>query len=168
MIRKYFPLDKNYLLEQAQLAARPALLRQLSSKAAEVWSSNHNPLGLNDDFSRLLSVEPANGYSAMVPFYDLLAGIYRLRSGDNQLQFLWTGADHHDQYVQEWSIAFQSWTTEFCGDANFVQAVLDLTWFFPQLERPDFTGARMEHFILKYFNLRKCRSTGMFDVRVSA
>jgi hypothetical protein len=168
LIRKFFPLDKNYILEQAQLAARSVLLKQLSAKAAAAWSGNHNPLGLDDDFSRLLSAEPVNGYSALVPFYDLLAGIYRLRSGDNQLQFLWTGADHHEQFAQEWSNAFHFWISEFCRDANFVQAVLDLTWFLPQLERPDFTGARMEHFLLKYFNLRKCRSTGMFDVRVSA
>lgn len=168
MIRKFFPLDKNYILEQAQLKTRPDLIRELCRMAVEGWFQHHNPLHLDDEFSNLLSSEPRHGYGELMAFYDLLSGIYRLRHGDNQLQFLWTGADHLEQYAADWSDAFRNWTTEFCRDTNFVQAVLDLTYFLPELDRPDLTGARMEHFLLKYFNLRKSKSSGMVAVRALA
>ena len=168
MIRKFFPLDKNYVLEQAQLKTRHPLLKELCRQAVMEWLKAHNPLGLDDGFSRQLAAGPPHGYARLEPFYELLSGIYRFRYGDNQLEFLWTGADHQDQYASDWSAAFRKWIGEFCRDVNFVQAVLDLTYFVTPTAKPDLSGARMEHFLLKHFNLRKSRTTGMVAARESA
>lgn len=168
MIRKFFPLDKNYVLEQAQLLVRQVLLEKLYFCVVKAWSDQYNPLGLDDSISCRLSRPPAGGYDALHPFYDLLCGVYRFKHGENQLEFLWDGSDHAETYAKVWSVTFENWLTGFCRDETFVQAVLDLTVFLARADCPGLTEARMEHFILKQFGLRRSRTTGMVAGRALA
>ena len=101
MVRKFFPQDKNYLLEEAQLRVKDRLLTILIDKAICTYQRVHNPLGLNDAFSeKIIRYYPAD-LTSLYAFYETLAGVYRFKYGENQLGFLWDGRDHTDKYGED-------------------------------------------------------------------
>ncbi|HNR74305.1 MAG TPA: hypothetical protein PKM03_08775, partial [Cyclobacteriaceae bacterium] len=102
MIRKFFPLDKNYLLEQAQLDSRQHLLVQLVEKVKIIHLLKHNPLGLDDDFTDTIKRFQLKNSKPLESFYQHLAAVYRFRHGKNQLEFIWDGREHIDKYKSEW------------------------------------------------------------------
>ncbi len=51
MVKKFFPLDKNYVLEQAQQLARTDLLTGLVNRVKSHYEFKINPLGLEDSFT---------------------------------------------------------------------------------------------------------------------
>ena len=167
MIRKFFPLDKNYLLEQAQLSLQDQLLTSLIERARNVYQQQQNPLGLEDSFwLRIKNYTPSN-LKPLEGFYQNLAGIYRFKYGNNQLEFAWDGRDHFDKYQEEWSQTFQEWTSRYCLQSLFVQAVLDLTVFLPENRNAQLAENRMNHFVLKQFELRIHKSRGIINMRVA-
>lgn len=114
----------------------------------------HNPLGLDDAFTRRLEAFRPEDLSALEPFYDLMAGAYRFRNAGNQLAFLWDGSDHLEHYSRSWSASFSSTIRDFCSDGTFVQAVLDLTVYASAQSDPRFSDARMQQFVLKRMGVR--------------
>ncbi len=94
MVRKFFPQDKNYLLEEAQLRVKDRLLTTLIDKAIFTYQRMNNPLGLNDAFSEKIAHYYPVDLGSLYTFYETLAGIYRFKYGENQLGFLWDGRDH--------------------------------------------------------------------------
>lgn len=166
MIRKFFPLDKNYLLEEAQLNLQHDLLTQLVDKVKSSYQQIHNPLGLDDAFSLKLK-HPVKNLNPLHPFYQNLAGVYRYKFGENQLEFAWDGRDHSEIYRQEWSNIFLQWTNEFCKHELFIQAILDLTVFHPENRHAHLAESRMNHFILKHFEVKIHKSRGIVAMKVA-
>ena len=121
----------------------------------------HNPLGLEDDFTRTIRDFRPEEFPGLEEWYEILAAIFRFRQGTNQLEFLWDGSDHLSRYASDWGACFRSWMAEFCRDHVFVQAVLDLTVFLPQDAGPGLTGARMQHFMLNRLGVRLHRTKGL-------
>lgn len=167
MIRKFFPLDKNYLLEEAQLTLQHDLLNQLVDKVKSCHQQIHNPLGLDDAFSLTLKNQSVKNLKPLQAFYQNLAGVYRYKFGENQLTFAWDGRDHAEIYRQEWCDTFHQWTTEFCKHELFIQAVLDLTVFLPENRHAHLAESRMNHFILKHFEVKIHKSRGIVAMRVA-
>lgn len=167
MVRKFFPHDKNYLLEGAQLRVRDRLLTILIDQAVATYQREHNPLGLNDAFSERISSYFPTSLVALYPFYDMLAGVYRFKFGDNQLAFLWDGRDHGDQYEEEWAATFVDWTRSLCEGPQFAQAVLDLTVFLPEHSEPHLKSARLEAVLLGRFELKMHKQKGLVPMRVA-
>ena len=167
VIRKFFPLDKNYLLEEAQLSLQDTLLTALVKKVKAAHQRVHNPLGLNDTFSCHIRDYEVKSYKPLYTFYQNLAAVYRLKYGDNQLQFLWDGRDHQDVYRTQWVQAFEQWTDEFCKSALFIQAVLDLSVFLPVNRHAELAENRMNHFILKHFDVKFHKSRGLVAMKVA-
>lgn len=167
MIRKFFPLDKNYLLEEAQLALEDALLHRLLEKVKIHYQSIHNPLGLDDSFSRQISTFKTNDFKPLHGFYENLAAIYRYKYGDNQLEFVWDGRDHQEKYQLEWTTAFERWSDDFCKHELFLQAVLYLTVFLPDNRHAHLVESRMHHFILKHFEVKFHKSRGLVQMKVA-
>lgn len=167
MIRKFFPLDKNYLLEEAQLSLQDILLTRLVEQVKEVYQCIHNPLGLEDEFSLRLKNHHSRTLKPLYNFYQNLAGVYRYKYGENQLTFCWDGRDHQEIYKEEWTAAFQAWTTDFCKHELFIQAVLDLTVFLPDNRHAELAENRMNHFILKHFDVKIHRSRGIVEMKVA-
>ena len=154
MIRKFFPQDKNYLLEEAQLALQDFLLTSLVERAKNHYESEHNPLQLMDSFSlKIKNYKPKN-LKPLHPFYQTLAGIYRFKHGNNQLEFLWDGKSHIEEYQYQWTKAFEEWTEEFHQREQFIQAVLDLTVFLPENRHAHLAENRMNYVILQFFSQR--------------
>ncbi|GIL22650.1 MAG: hypothetical protein BroJett042_11630 [Bacteroidota bacterium] len=167
MIRKFFPLDKNYLLEQAQLDSRQHLLVQLVEKVKIIHLLKHNPLGLDDDFTDTIKRFQLKNSKPLESFYQHLAAVYRFRHGKNQLEFIWDGREHIDKYKSEWEIAFVEWTTKFCNHELFLQAVLALTVFLPENGQTGLAENKMNHFILQHFELRLHKSKGLVAMKVA-
>lgn len=165
MVCKFFPLDKNYLLERAQLRTEHRLLRQLFGRVQQHYTWRFNPLGLNDPTSERIGAYPANDLALLHTFYVRLAGVYRYKFGCSQLEILWDGSDHEQEYQKSWSRFFLETIEGFCRNELFIRAVLDLT-VFRQEPAPALLSNRMNHFLSQAFAL-KIGKTGIREVRVA-
>lgn len=167
MIRKFFPHDKNYLLEDAQLRTRDRLLTLLIDKAVVTYQRVNNPLGLNDAFSERIAAYFPRSLNSLYGFYDMLAGVYRFKFGENQLTFLWDGRDHSDKYEEDWSAVFEVWTDLLCREMQFAQAVLDLTVFLPENPFVHLAENRMQALMLGRFEVKLHKQKGLVPLRVA-
>ncbi|MEQ8364739.1 MAG: hypothetical protein RH948_17830 [Cyclobacteriaceae bacterium] len=167
MIRKFFPLDKNYLLEEAQLSLQDHLLLSLIEKVKKVYMLQHNPLLIMDELStKIVAYKPKN-IKLLYPFYQNMAAVYRYKYGDNQLEFLWDGTDHIERYGDEWSTSFEKWTTDFCEQHQFLMAVMDLTVFLPLNRKAHLAENRMNSFITQFFDLKIHKNRGIVEMKVA-
>ena len=167
MVRKFFPLDKNYLLEGVQLRLQDRLLAVLIEQAKAAYEQMHNPLGLNDAFSeKIIRYYPKN-LQPLYAFYQNLAGIYRFKFGENQLDFLWDGKDHTEKYQEDWTRTFQKWTARLCVQSHFVQSVLDLTVFLPDNHPTHLAENRMNAVMLGLFEVKIHKQKGIVEMKVA-
>jgi hypothetical protein len=167
VVRKFFPLDKNYLLEKAQLEQQESLLTLLINRIKTRYEELYNPLGIPDVLTnKVRSYQPRN-LKLLYPFYQNLAAIYRYKFGENQLTFLWDGIDHQEKYKSDWAQAFEKWINEFCKRELFIRAVLDLTVFLPDNRNAQLAENRMNHFILQHFEVRLHKQRGLVDMKVA-
>lgn len=155
MLRKFFPLDKNYILEEAQLSLEKSLLHYLVDFVKVEYLLRSNPLGIMDEMAEKIHAHQEADFRHLHEFYINLAGVFRYtRYADNQLQFLFDGNDDFKKYQDEWTQQFRVWAKEFCKHPNFLRAVLDLTVFYPADSPVLMVDNRMNAFITQYFEIR--------------
>lgn len=155
MLRKFFPLDKNYILEEAQLSLEKPLLQYLVDFVKVEYLLRSNPLGIVDDMSEKIHHHQNADFRHLNEFYLNLMGIFRYtRYSDNQLTFLFDGNDDFKKYQDEWTQQFKAWTKEFCRHQNFLRAVLDLTVFYPADSPVLMVDNRMNAFISHHFEVK--------------
>jgi hypothetical protein len=153
--RKFFPLDKNYILEEAQLSLKQSLLQYLVDYVKVEYLMRSNPLGIADDMSTRITSHQSNDFRHLEEFYLCTMGIFRYTYyHDNQLQFLFDGTNDFEKYKREWTDQFKKWTKEFCKQHNFLRAVLDLTVFYPADSPLLMVDNRMNTFITTYFEVK--------------
>jgi hypothetical protein len=167
LIRKFFPLDKNYLLEQSQVELQPTLLTEMIETVKGHYQIQNNPLGIEDDFSLKIASYKALDLNELNSFYQLLAGVYRFKYGDSQLEFLWDGTDHSEKYKQDWSTTFKLWINELCAQEQFMQAVFDLTVFRTKTDQPQLAESRMNFVMLNFFELKVHKNKGLVQMKVA-
>jgi hypothetical protein len=167
VIQKFFPLDKNYVLEEAQLSQLEPLLTELVEKVKMHYQLRHNPLQLCDSFSQRIKVYRPTNLRTLSSFYKTLAGIYRYKFGNNQLELLWSGESHFEKYKQDWAKAFDQWTNEFCSREQFVQAILDLTVFLPENQHAPLAENRMNFVMLQILEIKIHKNRGIAEMRVA-
>jgi len=164
VVRKFFPLDKNYVLEEAQLLLQDTLLSSLVESVKAQYELLYNPLGIPDPLTiKIRGYRPGN-LKPLSGFYQNLSGIYRYKYGDNQLEFLWEGLDHSEKYKNEWSGFFKNQVALFCKKELFIRAVLDLTVFLPENRKAELAENRMNHFMLQTFEVRIHKQRGIVNV----
>ena len=166
VIQKFFPLDKNYLLEDAQFSMRDCLLEILIAKTKEAYLHRFNPLGIEDTLTLRIKNYKPNSLATLFGLYKNMAAIYRYRFGKNQLEFLWDGTDRTKKYQDEWAECFHTWVDTFCTNDLFIRAVMDVTIFEIENQKAQLAENRMNNFMLQYFELRIQKKSGI--VRVSA
>jgi hypothetical protein len=168
VLRKFFPRDKNYILENVQLAMKESLLQYMVDFVKVEYLLKCNPLGLDDDTSRKVRQHEITNVVQLKEFYVVLSGVYRfLYYGDNQLTFIFDGRDDELKYEEEWSSTFRKWVKEFCRHENFITAVLELTVFYPEDYTPQMAGLRMSAFITKAFEVKLDPQKGLVRVKVA-
>lgn len=155
MLRKFFPLDKNYILEEAQLSLEFPLLQYLVDYVKVEYLLRSNPLGLMDAMAVKIHEHQLTDYRHLDEFYMNLTGVFRYKFyGDNQLQFIFEGKDAFHHYQEEWTCQFKEWTKVFCKHHNFLRAVLDLAVFYPADSPVLMVDNRMQAFISQYFEVK--------------
>ena len=155
MLRKFFPLDKNYILEKAQLSLKQSLLEYLVDYVKVEYLLKTNPLGIADDAALKIQQHKTNDFRHLEEFYLCTMGIFRYTYyGDNQLTFLFDGKDDFEKYQLEWTVQFKKWVKEFCQQHNFLRAVLDLTVFYPADSPMLMVDNRMQAFISQFFDVK--------------
>lgn len=168
MLRKFFPRDKNYILEKAQLSLEESLLQYLVDFVKVEYLMRFNPLGIDDDTKRKIEGHHSTDLRQLHEFYITLAGVYRFTYySDNQLTFLFDGRDDHEKYCEEWTVHFRKWVKDFCKHEAFLRSVLELTVFYPEDYTPQMAGLRMSAFIGKFFELKLDPQKGLIRIRVA-
>ncbi|GAA0892461.1 hypothetical protein GCM10009122_21400 [Fulvivirga kasyanovii] len=167
MIQKYFPLDKNYILEQAQLDQEERLIVYLIDFAKKFYLDQFNPLGLEDDTVKQIKAHNTEYTDRLVEFYRNLAGVYRYKHGNNQLEFLFDGKDHYDKYTVDWVATYEEWLVDFCLRPNFLKAVLELTVFYPEGRKAELAESRMKAFIHQHFELKIYKYKGIVKMKIA-
>ena len=157
-----------------QLLLSDSLLRLLIEEVKIAYERTHNPLGLADSFSLQIQKYKSTNFQSLRDFYQTLAGIYRYKWGDNQLEFVWDGRDHTEKYEAEWIEFFKKTTAQFCQQELFIQAVLDLTVFMPlgdpadvHVKKIHLAENRMNHFMLQQFDVKLHRSKGIVSQKLA-
>lgn len=155
MLRKFFPLDKNYILEEAQLSLESSLLHYLVDFVKVEYLLRSNPLGMMDDMALKIQKHQYSDFRHLHEFYLNVMGVFRYKFySDNQLEFIFEGNDTFKQYQDEWSRQFKEWTKSFCKHHNFLRAVLDLTVFYPTDSPVLMVDNRMNAFITQFFEVK--------------
>ncbi|HEY9048194.1 MAG TPA: hypothetical protein VIN08_19945 [Ohtaekwangia sp.] len=168
MLRKFFPLDKNYVLEEAQLALENSLLQYLVDYVKVEYLMRFNALGLMDEPAQKIQKHISSDYQQLHEFYLNLAGVYRYKNySDNQLEFIFDGRDPKEKYHEEWPSTFRQWVKEFCKHDQFIRAILELTVFYPEDYTPQMAGLRLSTFITKFFELKVDAQKGITKVKVA-
>ncbi len=167
MINKYFPLDKNYILETAQLIQKDVLLYRLCDAVKETYLRQFNPLGLVDDTILEIESHELKGIQSLEDFYNTLSGVYRYKFGSNQLDLVFDGRDHLEVYKQEWQSAFDQWIEELSQSSYFIKTILELTVFHQEGSRTDLPLSRLQGYIHKKFDLKLYKHKGLAPMRVA-
>jgi hypothetical protein len=166
VLRKFFPRDKNYILEQAQLSLEHSLLQYLVDFVKVEYLLRHNPLGLLDETAIKIQQHTGSDYNHLHEFYFNLMGVFRYSFySDNQLTFIFEGRDDFEKYQEEWTTQFKAWTKEFCKHQNFLRAVLDLTVFYPADSPVVVMDTRMNTFITHFFEVKINPQKGIVKVK---
>jgi hypothetical protein len=168
VLRKFFPLDKNYVLEKAQLSLEQELLQYLVDYVKVEYLLKHNPLGIADETAQKIERHQSPDFRHLHEFYLTLMGIFRYTYyGDNQLTFIFDGKDDSQKYRNEWTAQFKKWTKEFCKHQNFLRAVLDLTVFYPVDSPFLMVDGRMPTFINQFFDVKIHPQKGILKKHVA-
>lgn len=155
MLRKFFPLDKNYVLEEAQLSLESSLLEYLVDYVKVQYMLQYNSLGLVDETVQRIEKHESKDYRKLHELYINLMGIFRFRNyHDNQLEFGFDGRDPFEKYCEEWSVEFKKWVRDLCQHKNFIWGVLELTVFYPKEDEAQFIGNRINVFVTQFFELK--------------
>jgi hypothetical protein len=155
VLRKFFPLDKNYILEEAQLSLEKPLLEYLVDFVKVQYLLQYNSLGLVDDTIHRIEQHHTKDFSKLHDLYIDLMGIFRFKHYyDNQLEFGFDGREPFDRYQDEWTETFKNWCSQLCQHKNFIWGVLELTVFYPKEEESKFIGNRLQAFISQFFEVR--------------
>lgn len=165
---KWFPMDKNYILKEAQLGSRQELVEWTSRFVTQFYQLEHNPLGLVDETISVIQKSSFEQWDLLHPIYAKLAAIYRHKHGEVQLQFLFDGDDHFDKYVSEWQETFTNWLHELCKSRYFLRALLEITVFKNHGEHEiHLINNRLQSHIEHHFGLRIYRYRGIQELEAA-
>lgn len=162
MHTRFFRYDKNYILREAQEELRKRLLCYLVSQARKAYELHFNPLGLVDSTTkRIRQVKPK--LECLFPLYDAMAAIYRYRNSSNQLELLFNGKTHLEQYHLDWSREFASCCQQFCADPAFVRLLLGLTVLNPGRSMHSLAEQRLRSLVQERLGLKVHKRRGILE-----
>lgn len=167
MIQKLFPLDKNYLLRQAQSVLEDQLMEMMVFELKKSYTQLYNPLMLMDEtFEKILDthVYPKDRLQVI---YRQLCGIYRFKNGDNQLELLFDGRSHVDKFKEDWVSQFTKWCQELGMHEQYVKTMLRMTILFDSDSRAEWSENHCKAFINQYFDLKIVKRNGELKLKIA-
>ena len=168
MNQKYFSLDKNYILKQAQADYQTEFLTRMVEMVKDAYAEVCNPLGLEDGFVSHLKSIHSYKLAPLEFFYLKLAGIYRFKyASDNQLEFIFNGPSHYEKFKVEWEDQFYGWIREFSQDPHFIQAILEIAVLYPEGEKVHLSETKLNRFLAERFELKIRKKRGQKAFRIA-
>ncbi|WP_057936836.1 hypothetical protein [Algoriphagus resistens] len=166
MIQKLFPLDKNYILRQAQSVLEEELIDRMIFELKRSYTSLYNPLQLMDTtYAQILDTfEFPRERVRMI--YRQLCGIYRYKHGDNQLEMLFDGRTHLEKFQDDWSVAFISYVRELGIHGQYVKTMLRMTLLFDTESRAEWAENHCKAFINQHFECKVVKRQGELRMKV--
>ncbi len=167
MIQKLFPLDKNYILRQAQSLQEDQLMELMVFELKKSYTQLYNPLMLMDEtFEKILDTHkyPKDRLQLI---YRQLCGIYRFRNGDNQLELLFDGRTHIDKFKEDWSAELIRWCQELGRHEQYVKTMLRMTILFDSESRAEWSENHCKAFINQYFDLKIVKRKGELKLKIA-
>ncbi|UCS94922.1 hypothetical protein KZP23_07885 [Echinicola marina] len=167
MIQKLFPLDKNYILRQAQSSMEDKLLEVMVSELKISYKSLYNPLGLVEStYQQILETDTFPTDRIRV-IYQQLSGIYRFKYGSNQLEFLFDGRSHFEKYQEDWQEHFVLWLRKLGRHESYVKCMLRMTLLYDTENRAEFAENRCKSFINEFFDLKIIKRKGELKLKIA-
>ena len=164
MPQKLFPLDKNYILRQAQNSLETGLLTVMVEELRSAYTLWYNPLGLVDDTYAFIMDRGDFPLHRIRIIYAQLCGIYRYRYGSNQLELLFDGRSHLEKFQDDWSVQFVEWLRQLGRHEPYVKTMLRMTLLYDTESRAEFAENRCKSFINEYFGVRIVKRNGKLKV----
>ena len=161
---KYFSQDKNYLLKTVQAFSKEYLLDLWLEEVLNAYNQQHNPMGLEDDFTLEIRRKITTAKPLIDTSYDILAAVYRMDHGDNQLSFQWDGRTHMEVYDADWKAMFKYWIQQLSQIKEIQRPILRFAVSDNQTNT-EFLSHSIRKGILGFFRIR-LRSNTLY--RVSA
>jgi len=166
MIQKLFPLDKNYILRQAQSVLEEELIDRMIFELKRSYTSLYNPLQLMDTtYEQILDTFEFPRDRARL-IYRQLSGIYRYKHGDNQLEMLFDGRTHLEKFQEDWSAAFLAYVSELGIYEQYVKTMLRMTLLFDTESRAEWAENHCKAFINQHFELKVVKRHGELRLKV--
>jgi len=167
MIQKLFPLDKNYILRQAQSVLEVELLEVMVKELKRSYTLLYNPLGLVDNTYQQIMETVAFPKNRIKVIYEQLSGIYRFKYGSNQLEFLFDGRSHLDKYKDDWKEQFIGWIREMGTHESYVKTMLRMTVLYDIESRAEFAENRCKSFVNEFFDLKIIKRKGELKLKTA-
>lgn len=166
MIQKLFPLDKNYILRQAQSVLEEELIDQMVLELKRSYTSLYNPLQLMDTtyVQILKTVEFPRERVRLI--YRQFCGIYRYKHGDNQLEMLFDGRTHLEKFQEDWSAVLIEYVRELGIYEQYVKTMLRMTLLFDTESRAEWAENHCKAFINQHFDLKVVKRQGELRLKV--
>lgn len=166
MIQKLFPLDKNYILRQAQSVLEEELIDRMIFELKRSYTLLYNPLCLMDPtYERILDTfDFPRDRVKMI--YRQLCGIYRYKHGDNQLEFLFDGRTHFEKFQEDWSEALIHYVQRLGNHEQYVKTLLRMTILFDTESRAEWAENHCKAFINQFFELKVVKRQGELRLKV--
>lgn len=167
MIQKLFPLDKNYILRQAQTAMEDRMLELMVFELKRSYTVLYNPLMLMDNtFNQILDAHDFPKDRLKV-IYHQLCGVYRYKFGSNQLELLFDGRTHLDKFQEDWTGQLTEWIRELGQHEQYVKTMLRMTVLFDTDSRAEWSENQCKAFINQYFDLKIVKRKGELKLKIA-
>jgi hypothetical protein len=167
MIQKLFPLDKNYILRQAQSVMEEELLDQMVVELKASYTQLYNPLQLMDQTYRLILERNEFPRERIRLIYRQLCGIYRYRHGDNQLELLFDGRTHFEKFQEDWTSSLLGYVRQLGQHEPYVKTLLRMTLLYDTESRAEWAENNCKAFINQFFELKVIKRQGELLLKVS-
>ncbi len=166
MIEKIYPLDKNYILRQAQFAMEEELMEQMIYELKRSYTYLYNPLRLMDEtYAQILDTfEFPTDRLRLI--YRQLCGIYRYKNEDNQLAMLFDGRSHFDAFKEEWEAGLIAYVKELGNHEQYVKTLLRMTILYDNESRAEWAENHCKSFINQYFGVKVVKTYGELKLKV--
>lgn len=167
MFPKLFPLDKNYILRQAQATVQENLIGIMVEELRKSYTRMYNPLGLMDDTYLEIMTNLDYPKDAIKIIYKQLAGIYRYKFGSNQLELLFDGKSHLEKYQEEWSDQLVKWIKEMGLCESYVKTMLRMTLLNNSETKAVFAENHCKSYINGFFQVKIIKRNGELKLRTA-
>jgi len=160
MIQKIFPLDKNYILRQAQSLREEQLIDRMIFELKRSYTILYNPLQLIDEtYLKILDTDDFPRDRVRL-IYRQLSGIYRYTHGDNQLEMLFDGRSHLEKFQNDWSAALVKYISQLGTHGQYVKTMLRMTVLFDTESRAEWAENHCKSFINQQFEVKIIKRQG--------